>query len=53
MSLDAYVAEDGLLGQHWGERPLGLENFISPSTGKCQCLEVGEGRVGEQSAVRV
>ena len=28
MSLAAYVAEDGLVGQHWEERPLGLANFI-------------------------
>jgi hypothetical protein len=29
MSLAAYVAEDGLVGHHWEERPLGL--FICPS----------------------
>jgi hypothetical protein len=28
MSLTAYVAEDGLVGYHWKERPLGLANFI-------------------------
>jgi hypothetical protein len=28
MSLAAYVAEDGLVGHHWEERPLGLANFI-------------------------
>ena len=31
MSLAAYVAEDGLVGHHWEERPLGLANFICPS----------------------
>jgi hypothetical protein len=31
MSLAAYVAEDGLVGHHWDERPLGLANFICPS----------------------
>jgi hypothetical protein len=28
MPLAAYVAEDGLVGHHWEERPLGLANFI-------------------------
>jgi hypothetical protein len=26
--LPAYIAEDGLVGHHWEERPLGLANFI-------------------------
>ena len=43
MSLAAYVAEDGLVGHHWEERPLGLANFICPSTGECQGQEVGVG----------
>jgi hypothetical protein len=34
MSLAAYAAEDGLVGHHWEERPLGLANFICPSTGE-------------------
>jgi hypothetical protein len=42
MSLAAYVSEDVLSGHHWEERPLGLANFISPSTGECQADEVGE-----------
>jgi hypothetical protein len=33
MSLAAYLAEDGLVGHHWKERPLGLANFICLSTG--------------------
>ena len=41
ISLAAYVAEDGLVGHHWEERPLGLANFICPSTGECQGQEVG------------
>ena len=41
MSLVAYVAEDGLIGHHWEERPLGLTNFICPSTGVSQGQEVG------------
>ena len=43
MSLAAYVSEDGLVGQYWEERPLGLENFICPSTGEHQGQEVGMG----------
>jgi hypothetical protein len=39
MSLAAYVAEDGLVGHHWEERPLGIANFICPSTGECQGQE--------------
>jgi hypothetical protein len=41
VSLAAYVAEDGLVGHHWEERPLGLANFICPSTGDHQGQEVG------------
>ena len=41
MSLAAYVSEDGLVGHHWEERPLGLANFICLSTGECQGQEVG------------
>jgi hypothetical protein len=41
MSLAAYVAEDGLVGYHWEERPLGLANFICLSTGERQGQEVG------------
>jgi hypothetical protein len=48
MFLSAYVAEDGLVGHHWEERPLGLENFICPSTGERQGQEVEVGRRTEQ-----
>jgi hypothetical protein len=41
MSLAAYVAEDGLVGHQWEESPLGLANFIGPSTGEHQGQEVG------------
>ena len=46
MSLAAYVAEDGLVGLHWKEKPLGLSNFICPSTRERQGLEVGVGGLG-------
>jgi hypothetical protein len=39
VSLAAYVAEDGLVGHHWQERPLGIANFMCPSTGECQGQE--------------
>jgi hypothetical protein len=51
MFLAAYVSEDGLVGHQWKERPIGLANFICPSTGKRQGQEegvrrgVGGGRV--------
>jgi hypothetical protein len=41
--LAAHVAEDGLVGHHWEERPLGLANFICPNTGEHQGQEVGVG----------
>jgi hypothetical protein len=34
VSLAAYVSEDGLVGHHWEDRPLGLANFICLSTGE-------------------
>jgi hypothetical protein len=46
MSLAAYVAEDGLVGHQWKERPLGLANFICLSTGELQGQEVGVGGEG-------
>jgi hypothetical protein len=41
--LAAYVSEDGLVGHHWIERPIGLANFICLSTGEHQGQEVGVG----------
>ena len=49
MSLAAYVAEDGLVDYHWEERPLGIANFICPSTGKHQGQEVGVGGYGRRA----
>ena len=36
LTLAAYVSKDGLFGHHWKERPIGLANFICPSTGERQ-----------------
>ena len=44
VSLAAYVAEDGQVSHYWEERPLGLANFICPSTRECQGQEVGVSR---------
>jgi hypothetical protein len=30
--LAAYVSEDGLVGHHWKERPIGRANFIQENT---------------------
>jgi hypothetical protein len=43
MSLDVYVAEDGLVDHHWEEKLLGITIFICPSTGECQGQEAGLG----------
>jgi hypothetical protein len=48
MSLAAYVAEGGLVSHHWEERPLGIANFIRPSTGETSGLRSGSRWVGEQ-----
>ena len=53
VSLAAYIAEDGLVGRHWEERPQGLAKFICPSTGECQGPRSGSGWVGEQDRERV
>ena len=46
MSVATYVAEDGLVGYNWEERPLGLANFICLSTREHQGQEVGVGGEG-------
>jgi hypothetical protein len=48
LTLATYVSKDGLAGHHWKERPIGLANFICPSTGERQGQKVGVGgrRVG-------
>jgi hypothetical protein len=43
LSLAAYVSKDGLVGHHWKERPIGLANFICPSTEEHQGQKVGMG----------
>ena len=43
LTLAAYVPKDGLVGHHWKERPIGLANFICPSTGERQGQKVGVG----------
>ena len=53
MSLAAHVAEDGLVGHHWEDRPLGLANFICLSTGERQGPRSGSGWVEEQGGGRV
>ena len=49
MSLTAYVAENGLVSHHWEKRPLGLENFICPSTGEHHSQEVGVSGSGSRA----
>jgi hypothetical protein len=36
MSLVAYVAEDGLVGHHWEERPLVLQKLYAPVQGNAR-----------------
>jgi hypothetical protein len=48
VSLASYVAEDGLVSHHWEERPLGLANYICPSTGETPEPISGSGWVGER-----
>ena len=52
MSLAAYVAEDGLVGHHWEERPLVLQTLYAPVQGNARAkkwewvgrgAELGEG----------
>ena len=42
-TLATYVSKDGLVGHHWKERPIGLANFICPSTGERQGQKGGVG----------
>jgi hypothetical protein len=43
VKMTPYVSKDGLVGHHWKERPIGLANFICPSTGERQGQKVGVG----------
>jgi hypothetical protein len=50
LTLATYISKDGLVGHHWKERPIGLANFICPSTGEHQGQKGGvggQGRGGE------
>jgi hypothetical protein len=42
----AYISKDGLVGHHWKERPIGLANFLCPSTGEHHGQKVGVGGEG-------
>jgi hypothetical protein len=54
LSLAAYVAEDGLVGYHWEDIPLGLANFICLSKKALQSGPInGSGWVGEQGEARI
>ncbi len=46
LSLAAYVSKDGLVGHHGKERPIGIANFICPSTGEHQAQNGGVGGLG-------
>jgi hypothetical protein len=43
LSLAAHVSKDVLIGHHLKERPIGLANFICPSTGEHQGQKGGVG----------
>jgi hypothetical protein len=46
LTLAAYVSKVGQVGHYWKERPIGLANFICPSTGECQGQKVEVGGYG-------
>jgi hypothetical protein len=41
LTLVTYVSKDGLVGHQWKEKPIGLANFICPSTGEHQGQKMG------------
>jgi hypothetical protein len=46
VSLAAYIAEDGLVGHHWEERPLVLQTLYAPVQGNARAKKwewVGRG----------
>jgi hypothetical protein len=51
LTLAEYVSKDGLVSHHWKERPIGLANFICPSTGKHQGQKVAMGGLGVEGRV--
>ena len=46
LTLAAYVSKDGLVSHQCKERPIGLANFICPSTGQRQGQKGGVGGQG-------
>jgi hypothetical protein len=40
VSLVAYVAEDGLVGHHWEERPLVLQTLYAPGQGNARARKM-------------
>jgi hypothetical protein len=46
LTLAAYISEDGLVGHRWKERPIGLADFMCPSTGEHQGQGGGVGGQG-------
>ena len=51
MGSEMCIRDSGLVGHHWKERPLGLANFICPSTGERQGQEVGVSGYGSRVGV--
>jgi hypothetical protein len=49
MSLATYIAEDGLIGHHWEERPLVLRRLYAPIQGEYQGQEAGAGGLGSRA----
>jgi hypothetical protein len=49
MYLVAYVADGGLVGHHWEERPVGIAKIICPSTEECQGQEAGVDGLGSRA----
>ena len=54
LTLAAYVSKDGLVGNHWKERPIGLQTLYAPAQGKARakkwewvCRGVGEEGMGD------
>ena len=52
VSLAAYVVEGGLVGHHWEERPLVLQNLSAPLLGNARARS-RSGWVGEQGRGRL
>jgi hypothetical protein len=48
VTLVAYVAEDGLVGHQWEERPLGPVKVLCPSIEECRGPGMGVGGLGSK-----